>query len=55
MKQFRHHHQILVKATVADALYGQAELMDAASELFGGVQVISQLRHNQNIHFRTQI
>jgi hypothetical protein len=55
MKQFRHHHQILVKAIVADALYGQADLMDAASELLGGVQVISQLRHNQNIHFRTQI
>jgi DDE superfamily endonuclease len=55
MEQFRHHHQIKVKAIVADALYGQADLMDAAAELFDGTQVISQLKHNQNIHFRTQV
>ncbi len=51
--QFRHHHsQIKVKAVVADALYGQAKFMDAAAALFGGVQVISQLHHNQNIRYR---
>ena len=50
IKQFREHHgQIKVKAVVADALYGQAKFMDAAAALFGGIQVISQLRHNQNI------
>ena len=32
--------KIQVKAVVADALYGQAKFMDAASVLFGGVQVI---------------
>ena len=55
MEQFRHHHgQIQVKAVVADALYGQAKFMDAAAALFGGVQVISQLRHNQNIRYRNR-
>lgn len=56
MAQFRHHHpQITVKAIVADALYGQADLMDAASALFDGTQVVSQLRHNQNINFRNRV
>jgi hypothetical protein len=55
MEQFRHHHsQIKIKAVVADALYGQAKFMDAAAALFGGVQVISQLRHNQNIRYRNR-
>jgi hypothetical protein len=51
--KFREHHsQIKIKAIIADALYGQAKFMDAASALFGGIQVISQLRYNQNIRFR---
>jgi DDE superfamily endonuclease len=55
MEQFHDHHsQIKIKAIVADALYGQAKFMDAASALFNGIQVISQLRHNQNIHFRNR-
>jgi DDE superfamily endonuclease len=55
MQQFRrHHHPIRVKAIVADALYGQADLMDAASAIFDGTQVISQLRQNQNIQFRNR-
>ncbi len=55
MEQFRRHHsQIKVKAVVADALYGQAKFMDAAAALFGGVQVISQLHHNQNIRYRNR-
>jgi hypothetical protein len=56
MERFhRFHVQVTVKAIVADALYGQAHLMDAASALFNGTQVISQLRHNQNICVRQQI
>jgi hypothetical protein len=56
MAQFKHHHpQITVKAIVADALYGQADLMDAAAVLFDGTQVVSQLRHNQNIDFRNRV
>jgi hypothetical protein len=45
---------IKVKAVVADALYGQAKFMDAAAALFDGVQVISQLCNNQNIHYRNR-
>jgi hypothetical protein len=53
MEQFhRYHSQIKVKAVVADALYGQAKFMDATAALFKGAQVISQLRHNQNINYR---
>lgn len=55
MRQFRQHHAITVKAVVADALYGQADFMDAAAAIFDGAQVISQLRHNQNICFRNRI
>ena len=33
----------------ADALYGTAPFVDAASALFGGVQVLSQIRSNQNM------
>jgi hypothetical protein len=53
MTQFRQYQaQVKVKAIVADALYGQADLMDAASALFNGTQVISQLRQNQTIQVR---
>jgi DDE superfamily endonuclease len=53
LSQFQQYHApIRVKAIVADALYGQADFMDAASDLFNGTQVISQLRQNQNIQIR---
>jgi hypothetical protein len=53
LSQFQQYHApIHVKAIVADALYGQADFMDAASDLFDGTQVISQLRQNQNIQVR---
>jgi DDE superfamily endonuclease len=53
MTQFRQYQaQIKVKAIVADALYGQADFMDAASAVFKGTQVISQLRQNQLIQVR---
>jgi len=38
-----------VHCITADALYGTASFVDEASALFGGVQVISQIRSNQNI------
>ncbi len=40
----------------ADALYGTAPFVDGASALFGGVQVISQIRSNQKVrvHKRAQ-
>lgn len=39
---------------LADALYGTAAFMDKASWIFGGVQVISQLRSNQKVSFRNK-
>jgi hypothetical protein len=48
MEQFsRWHPQVRVKSIVADALYGHNKFMDAASALFRGVQVISQLNEVQ--------
>jgi hypothetical protein len=53
LAQFRHHHPALtLKAVLADALYGTAYFVDAASAIFGGVQVISQLRRNQSVRYR---
>ena len=43
------HPDIRVSCITADALYGTAPFVDGASALFGGVQVISQIRSNQNI------
>ena len=40
---------IRVHCVMADALYGTATFVDGASAIFGGVQVISQIRSNQNI------
>jgi hypothetical protein len=44
-----HHPDIQVHCITADALYGTAPFVDGASALFGGVQVLSQIRSNQNI------
>jgi hypothetical protein len=55
LAQFRQHHpHIIIKAVLADALYGTAHFVDAASATFGGVQVISQLRRNQTVRFRNR-
>lgn len=37
---------------MGDALYGSDEFMSGASDIFGGVQVINQLRSNQNIQYK---
>src|SRR5712691_5484474 len=44
-----HHPDIRVHCITADALYGTAPFVDNASALFGGVQVLSHIRSNQNI------
>jgi DDE superfamily endonuclease len=44
-----HHPELRVHCIVADALYGASTFVDAASAMFGGVQVISQLRSNQKV------
>src|SRR6266487_1153061 len=40
---------VRIHAVMADALYGTATFVDGASALFRGVQVIAQIRSNQNI------
>ncbi len=44
-----HHPDIRVHCITADALSGTAPFVDGASALFGGVQVLSHIRSNQNI------
>lgn len=46
--------QIKVKAILADALYGAPAFVKPASQLFHGVQVISQVKKNQIIKTRGQ-
>jgi len=55
LREFKANHpQIKIDCITADALYGTQSFMDEASEIFGGVQVISQLKENQNILFRNR-
>lgn len=53
LEDFKRSHPFFkVKVIVADALYGTAAFLDQASAKFGGIQVISQIRCNQNIRYR---
>jgi hypothetical protein len=53
LEEFKSYHpDIKIKCILADALYGTQAFLDKASKIFGGVQVISQLRKNQNIRMR---
>jgi hypothetical protein len=45
---------LTIRAVLADALYGTQRFLDETSALFGGVQVVSQIRKDQKIRFRTQ-
>jgi len=44
-----HYPDLRVPCVIADAFYGSAAFMEGASALFGGVQVISQLRSHQKV------
>jgi DDE superfamily endonuclease len=44
-----HHPDVRIQAVIADALYGTVTFVEGAAALFRGVQVISQIRSNQNI------
>ena len=44
-----HHPDIRVHCIAADALYGTGSFVDEAAGMFGGVQVLSQIRSHQNI------
>jgi SRSO17 transposase len=53
LREFKKNHKaVKITAILADALYGEAYFMTEASHLFEGVQVISQLRENQNIEYK---
>src|SRR5262245_11839637 len=57
LAQFKAEHPTFrAHCITADALYGTATFVDGAAALFGGVQVISQLRSNQKVrvHKRDQ-
>jgi hypothetical protein len=44
---FKNHSSLRIKCILADAFYGSADFVKTASEMHGGVQVISQIRSNQ--------
>ena len=57
LAQFKAQHpDVRVHCITADALYGTAPFVEGASAMFGGVQVISQIRSNQKVrvHKREQ-
>jgi hypothetical protein len=55
LTHFAHYHPMIhVRCVLADALYGTQAFMQAASQIFGGVQVISQIRRNQRITTRNR-
>jgi len=55
MSAFRSHFpQLKVKAVLADALYGTDDFIEQVHGLFGGIQVISQLRANQTVRDQNQ-
>lgn len=48
------HPAIKIDCVLADALYGTKDFLDNASSIFGGVQVVSQIKKNQNVMFRNK-
>lgn len=49
------HPEIRVQCVVADTLYSSGAFLDQASALFDGVQVIGQLRDNQQVRYRGRL
>jgi hypothetical protein len=45
---------VKIQGILADTLYGTATFLDQAAALFDGVQVMSQLRKNQKVRYKTQ-
>jgi hypothetical protein len=55
LKQFRNNFpEFRIRCILADALYCSGNFTDTSSSYFGGVQVISQLKKDQNVIFRNQ-
>jgi hypothetical protein len=56
LDEFKQNHpDIRARCIVADALYGSRDFVCKASLLFEGVQVISQIKSDQNLRFRGKI
>lgn len=56
LAQFRQNHpEVRVRCIVADALYGSGDFVREASLTFEGVQVISQLKADQNLRFKSKL
>ena len=51
----QNHGQIRIRCIFADALYGTAEFVDGVARIYKKAQVISQIRSNQNVHFRKKV
>jgi hypothetical protein len=49
------HPDVRVHCITADALSGTAPFVDGASVMFGGVQVISQIRSNQTVRLQKRV
>lgn len=55
LRQFQlNFPNIKIDCILADALYGTKEFPDGASQIFNDVQVISQIRKNQNVIFKNK-
>jgi hypothetical protein len=55
LAQFKvNHPDVRVKAILADALYGTEDFVNGASALFESVQVVSELRNNQNVRYKNK-
>jgi len=55
LRQFKvEHPSIKIDCILADALYGTRAFLDEASNIFGGVQAISQIKKDQNLVFRNK-
>jgi hypothetical protein len=55
LAQFKYRHaEIQVRVILTDGLYASGDFLDRASEIFGGIQVISRLQRDQNVRFRNR-
>lgn len=55
LSEFKQNHpEVRVRCVVADALYGSKHFVAKASQVFNGVQVISQIKSDQNIRFKNK-
>lgn len=56
LRDFHHAFPwLVIRCVLADNLYGTQTFLDTASHIFGDVQSISKLRHNQKVRFQGKI